>query len=88
MWLIYMNLDVLILRCPHCKNYIYIHKNDLNCHIFRHGIYKESLKQIDPHMKKAECDYLYENNLIYGCGKPFKIIKLNSEYAIEICEYI
>ena len=46
MWLIYMNLDTLILKCPHCDNYVYIHKSELNCHIFRHGIYKDSFKQI------------------------------------------
>lgn len=88
MWLIYMNLDTLILKCPHCDNYVYIHKSELNCHIFRHGIYKDSFKQIDPHMKKEECDYLSRNKLIYGCGKPFKIVKSEGKYNIEICEYI
>ena len=88
MWLIYMNLDTLILKCPHCDNYVYIHKSELNCHIFRHGIYKHSFKQIDPHMKKEECDYLSRNKLIYGCGKPFKIVKIEGKYNIEKCEYI
>lgn len=80
--------DTLILKCPHCDTYVYIYKNELNCHIFRHGIYKHSFTQIDPHMKKEECDYLYKNKLIYGCGKPFKIIKTLTEYTIEKCEYI
>ena len=38
-------------------------------------MYKYNLQQIDPHMGKDECDYLSNNKLIYGCGKPFKIVK-------------
>jgi len=56
--------------------------------IYRHGVYKETLKQIDPHMKKEECDRLANKGLIYGCGKPFKIIKENGKYKIFKCEYI
>tara|TARA_Y100000816_G_C25952247_1_gene496788 strand:- start:604 stop:723 length:120 start_codon:yes stop_codon:yes gene_type:complete len=39
-------------------------------------------------MKKVECDYLSRNKLIYGCGKPFKIVKIEGKYNIEKCEYI
>lgn len=83
-----MNLNTIIVKCPHCDNLIYIHKSELNCHIFRHGIYKHTFTQIDPHMKKEECDNLFINKLIYGCGKPFKIIKNEGIYKIEKCEYI
>ena len=50
--------DYIIIKCPHCDSLIYIKKKELNCKIFRHGVYKQSLKQIDPHMKKIECDNL------------------------------
>ena len=83
-----MKLDVLILKCPYCNNYIYIEKKDLNCHIFRHGIYKYNLQQIDPHMGQDDCDYFSNNKLIYGCGKPFKIVKEVEKYIVEKCDYI
>ena len=75
-----------ILICPHCNNYVLIEK--LNCGIFRHGTLKSNNTQINPHANKEECDYYINNNLIYGCGKPFKIVQENDKFIIEICEYI
>ena len=60
---------------------------ELNCRIFRHGVYKDNYKQIDPHMKKDECDLLKEKGLIYGCSKPFKI-NFDGFWYAEICDYI
>jgi hypothetical protein len=44
---------------------------------------------MNPHESKENCDSLIKNNLIYGCGKPFKII-YNEEGALVavVCEYI
>ena len=81
-------MEYIVIQCPHCKDSVLIYLKELNCHIFRHGIYKNNLKQIDPHLNKEHCDNLYQNNLIYGCGKPFKIIKKDEEYLSEICDYI
>ena len=78
-------MDIIII-CPHCSNSIMIQQ--LNCKIFRHGIYKDSYKQINPHMKKENCDRLREQNKIYGCGKPFKLIIENDNYKAIECEYI
>jgi hypothetical protein len=75
-----------VLECPHCKNYIIIEK--INCAIFRHGVLKENGQQIDPHSVKELCEYYVNNNLIYGCGKPFKIILKNGIFETEICGYI
>jgi hypothetical protein len=72
--------------CPHCQEPILIEK--LNCCIFRHGIMKDTLQQMDPHCPKEECDRLFLHGLIYGCGKPFKITKTDARICIEICEYI
>ena len=72
--------------CPHCSECIIIQK--LNCKIFRHGVYKDSGKQINPHMNKNKCDYLKKQNKIYGCGKPFKIILENDIYKAIECDYI
>jgi hypothetical protein len=63
-----------IVKCPHCDEFVIIEK--LNCGIFRHGIIKSTLKQMEPHLPKDKCDQLKERNLIFGCGKPFQILHL------------
>lgn len=77
-----------IVNCPHCELPIQLYFKELNCKIFRHGIYKNTLKQIDPHLNKKQCEKLVENKLIYGCGKPFRINIINNKMMIEKCEYI
>jgi len=79
--------EIIILTCPHCQDSIIIEQ--LNCRIFRHGVLKENNTQINPHAKKEECDHFIENNLIYGCGKPFRVIdNEDGKYEAIICEYI
>lgn len=80
-----MNCDITVI-CPHCDELILIEK--LNCCIFRHGVFKNSHKQINPHLNKKECEMLVKENKIYGCGKPFKIIVENNIYKTIVCDYI
>jgi hypothetical protein len=80
--------DFIIVKCPHCKDYIYIKYCDFNCKIFRHGVYIKNLDQINPHEKKYICDEIFEKKKIYGCGKPFKLIYSNDNYIAIICDYI
>jgi hypothetical protein len=80
------NNIAFIINCPHCNEHILI--EELNCKIFRHAVLKSTNQQIDPHSSKSECDNYIINNLIYGCGKPFKILILNNNYQAEICDYI
>ena len=76
-----------IVKCPHCEMYIEV--IELNCKIFRCGIYKDSMKQIDPHMQKLLCEQLSTNDLIYGCGKPFRVdLNSKNEYISTACDYI
>jgi len=75
-----------VLICPNCKEYFLMKK--LNCGIFRHGIFIANRTQIDPHCPKDVCDYYTKNNLIYGCGKPFRVIIINNKFEAEICDYI
>ena len=51
-----------IVVCPHCNQLIIIEK--INCAIFRHGIFKESGNQIDPHSSKDLCEYYIKKNII------------------------
>jgi len=77
----------IIIQCPYCNYYIMIEK--LNCCIFRHGVIIKSNKQIDPHAPNDLCEYYIKNNLIYGCGKPYKIIiNEKDEYIAIKCDYI
>jgi hypothetical protein len=78
----------MIFSCPHCDGAIWIEKHEYNCRIIRHGTYKSTGKQIDPHMGKETCDMLVLSNQIYGCGKPSRIVSINNEYLLESCEYI
>ena len=79
-----MDENYIIVKCPHCKEYISILKKEFNCKIFRHGIFKSNGKQIPPHLEKDKCDALYNQGKIYGCGKPF----LLKDSKPVICDYI
>ena len=74
------------IKCPHCGEYVIIEQ--INCAIFRHGVFKSDMSQINPHLPKLDCDNLIENNLIYGCGKPFRIVKENGEWIGIQCDYV
>ena len=50
----------MIITCPHCNDYIEI--IELNCCIFRHGVYKSNNEQINPHLDKEQCDNLIKND--------------------------
>lgn len=76
--------DYIIIKCPHCLDEVLVMRNEINCTIFRHGVLKSNFQQMNPHAPKSECHSLSENNLIYGCGKPFKIV---NDMAVE-CDYI
>jgi len=76
----------IIIDCPNCKQPILIEK--LNCLIFRHGILKSNGQQIDSHSSKELCTFYFKKDLIFGCGKPFQIVKNNNELVAIICDYI
>ena len=66
-------MSFLYIQCPHCERAIEI--IELNCCIFRCGVYRDNInQQIDPHLGKEACEDLVRQETIYGCGKPFQII--------------
>ena len=75
------------IECPHCQGHILIHKSEVNCAIFRHGVYKNTMEQIPPHLSREECDRLASSELINGCGKPFRLIQEPIVSAV-VCDYI
>ena len=68
-----MENEYVIIQCPHCKDYITVYLKEYNCKIFRHGVFK---------------DRLFNEKLIYGCGKPFRIVGEGKNIKVEICDYI
>ena len=83
----------IIVDCPHCQLPVLIMSNEINCAIFRHAIYKNTSKQINPHMPKDKCDNLFKTGRIIGCGKPFKLVartdkEAAANYEAVECDYI
>ena len=79
----------IFFKCKHCQDFFIVNKNDFNCKILRHGVLKSTLQPINPHESKENCDKLFNDNLIYGCGKPLIIIQVNNEdFDVNICGYI
>lgn len=73
----------MLFTCPHCGIHIEVLNKQLNCKIFRCGVYKSNFKCVDPHMKKENLEKI--KNEIYGCGKPFR---LNDKLEPIVCGYI
>lgn len=71
--------------CPHCEIQIHVAHNDINCQIFRCGVYKSNIdRSVSPHASKLDCDKLVADGLIFGCGKPFRF----DGKVISVCDYI
>lgn len=74
--------------CPHCNGTIIVKENEINCAIFRHAILKKNGKQINPHASKEKCDSFIEKKLVYGCAKPYRMVKVHKGWKVEKCDYI
>ena len=81
-------MNSIYINCPHCKQVIEVLKSHFNCKIFRHGVFKDTYTQIDPHLPKVQCDKLVAENKIFGCGKPFRLVIEGNKFKTEICDYI
>jgi hypothetical protein len=70
--------------CPHCGLICLVKQEDIRCTIFRHAVFKDKLEFVPPHASKTECDRWVKEDLVYGCGKPFKFDGKN----VSIIDYI
>lgn len=73
-----------ICQCPYSDCNIAIEIIEVNCAIFRCGVYKNTIEQIEPHLTKEHCDKLKKEDKIWGCGRPFKLVN----GILVTCEYI
>jgi hypothetical protein len=71
-------------NCPYCNIHIMVMKNEVNCKIFRCGVFKQTGQPIHPHLSEVECKRMVKENLIYGCGNPF----IFNGSHVEKCGYI
>ena len=78
--------DPNVVICPHCQVQVII--LEVNCQIFRHGVYKDNGEQLSPHASKEECDRAFVEGRIYGCGKPFRIDIVEEKWIASSCDYI
>lgn len=76
-----------IKECPHCSETILLYHHELNCKIYRHGVFKTDLQQINPHASEEDCNSYIENDMIYGCGKPFRISLEEDDITLTKCDY-
>lgn len=83
-----------VFSCPHCLGSVVVHVSEVNCQIFRHAVLKNSgeqqvIAQVNPHAPKEELKYLVENDLVYGCGRPFRMFQENGLWSyVDVCDYI
>lgn len=76
--------------CPHCGIQTDVNKRDVNCAIFRCGVWKHphpsAGQGINPHMPKHECEAVASQ--VYGCTKPFRLVERHGQLWADICDYI
>ena len=75
-----------VFDCPYCGTSTIVHKREVNCIIFRCGVYKSTGQQINPHMPKVQCDQLVSTDAVYGCARPYRV--LVSQKLVQKCDYI
>lgn len=78
--------EYIIVTCPYCEDSIIIYKDEINCKIFRHAIYKKSKRPVNPHLSELKCKSLVKSKKVYGCCKPFKLS--DDSHKAEVCDYI
>lgn len=70
------------VTCPHCGGTVEIVQ--VNCAIFRHGVFKRDGTQMPPHATKTECDELIKTGAIQGCGRPFRVVRGGEAYRAVV----
>ena len=73
--------------CPHCGLIVQVRETEINCGIFRHAAYKDSMTQLNPHAPKELCDSLSSEGKVYGCAKPYEMYRIGTTWAVRSCAY-
>jgi len=78
---------MIITTCPSCQGDIIILQEEINCAIFRHAVYKNGC-EVPPHSSKEYIESLVKNDLVWGCGQPFQLLKKEESYEAISCDWI
>jgi hypothetical protein len=74
----------IVLECPYCYETIILYEPSLlKMRFFRHGIFKNTGKWINPYISNVVFDRYILNKKIAGCGKFFKIIYEDNNYYAD-----
>ena len=76
--------DIYYFPCPHCTLLCQVKRSEISCNIFRHAVFKQSMKHVPPHSSKEDCERWWSQGLVYGCAKPFKF----DGKQVKTCDYI
>jgi len=81
----------LIFACPHCQGTVQVAPQDLNCRIFRHGVFRQipGTPPIPPHASQEECERWVVRGEILGCGGPFQLTEDNPpNFKVRVCGFV
>ena len=67
--------------CPQCSCCLEL--VEINCAIFRCGVFKTTFDCIPPHASREEILAWLKEDAIYGCGAPFELVNGTP----VICDY-
>jgi len=82
--------DPLVFACPQCGGTVVVQRSEVNCKIFRHGVFRATGEPVPPHASEAECSEWTKTESIWGCGKPFHLVPDSDTGALvaKTCGYI
>lgn len=78
-----------MVTCPWCDGLVVV--EELRCGIFRHGAFRDTGLQIDPHASQAQIEQWAAEGRLVGCGRPFRVVSFPGDpphLAAEQCGYI
>ncbi len=64
--------NTFYFECPNCNVMCQVPQCEIRCTIFRHANFKKDMSFVPPHASKEECDRWIKDDIVWGCGKPFK----------------
>ena len=68
----------VVVHCPHCRLPASITSQEIDAGAIYHGVMKKNGHKIQKRIPPEWVQYLKSNDLIYGCGKPFMVLRKSS----------
>ena len=68
----------IVVHCPHCGLPAPVTATDIDNGAIYHGTLKKNGRQLRDRVPADWVQYLRDNDMIYGCGKPFLVVRKSS----------